>query len=70
MCRLRTIPKALEYIKEQDPKSDISEFFIRKLAKSGQISTAQSGSKIYVDVDVLIAYLSGEKITPTTIYVD
>ncbi len=70
MCKFRTIPKALEYIKQNDPDSDISEFFIRKLAKTGKISTAHSGSKIYVDVDVLIAYLSGEEITPTKIYVD
>ena len=68
MCKLRTIPKAYEYIKQQiDTESDITKYMIRKLAEQELISVVKTGRKILVDVDSLLAYLSGDKITPSII---
>ncbi|MBR2430680.1 DNA-binding protein [bacterium] len=67
MCKLRTIPKAYDYIKKQDPDSGITLYMIRKLAEQEKISVTKTGRKILVDVDSLMAFLSGEKISPCII---
>ena len=64
MCKLRTIPKAYQYLKELDPETDITEYFIRKLAQQKKISLTKSGRKIWVDVDSIILYLQGENFSP------
>ena len=57
---LRTISKALEYIKQIDPETDVTEYMIRKLAQQGKVSQVQTGIKTLVDVESVIKYLSGE----------
>ena len=64
MRKLRTIPKAYNYIKEQDPDSDVTLYMIRKLVEQNKVSLTRTGRKILVDVESLIAVLSGEQISP------
>lgn len=67
MAKFRTIPKAYNYIKEIDPDSGVTLYMIRKLAEQEKISITKSGRKTLVDVDSLMAFLSGESITPSII---
>lgn len=69
MSKLRTIPKAFQYVKSIDPESDITLYLIRKLAEQEKISITKTGRKILVDVDSLLSYLSGEQFTPSIITV-
>ncbi len=59
-ARYRTIKDSYAEIKQADPDTVISEYFIRQLCKSGEIAYRQSGSKIFVNLDSLIGYLNGE----------
>ena len=63
--RLRTIAKAYQLIKEQDPETDISKYLIRKLAEQKKISLTRTGNKVLVDVDSIMDYLKGVVFTPT-----
>ncbi|MGE5633379.1 MAG: hypothetical protein ACM3TR_20130 [Caulobacteraceae bacterium] len=53
MARMRTIKSAIEYIKQQDPSSCVTEWWLRQLAKSGRIKTHKAGSKYLIDIDYL-----------------
>ena len=59
---LRTISKALDYIKQFDPDTDITEYMIRKLAQQEKISQVRTGIKTLVDVESILKYLNGEEI--------
>lgn len=67
MSKLRTIQKAYEYVKEQDPNSDVTMYMIRKLAEQEKVSIAKSGRKVLIDVDSLMDLLSGKEISPSII---
>jgi len=67
---LRTIERALDYIKQLDPETDITEYMIRKLAKQGKVSQVRSGVKTLVDVESVIKYLSGETFEIIIINID
>lgn len=55
-ARMRSIPQALEDIKQLDPETAISLYSIRKLCKDGVISHRKIGKKILVNYDELLAY--------------
>ena len=55
--RYRTIDGCVEDIKESDPKSAISKYFIRKLCKSGKVQCQVAGNKLLVNWDSLIENL-------------
>ena len=57
MRRIRNISGALTEIKSQDPDSPISENFLRRLIKYGNIPCVRSGRWIFIDMDVLDDYL-------------
>ena len=56
--RMRTIPKAYDEIKKNDPDTSISMRAFRKLISSGQIPTVNVGNKVLVNLDLLFNWLS------------
>ena len=61
MVRIRTIPKAVEEIKAQDPGSYINERLLRRWVKDGTIKPVK-GSYAYtlVNLDELERFLADE----------
>lgn len=60
MARIRTIPKAIQEIKEKDPGSYITAERLRRWVKSGVIKPVPCcGHHILIDLDKLEAFLSG-----------
>ncbi|HAG12062.1 MAG TPA: DNA-binding protein [Desulfotomaculum sp.] len=63
MVRMRTINQAIREIKQVDPGSCVSEWWLRKLVKSGNLKSHRAGNKFLLDMDYLDEYL---KNPPTT----
>lgn len=61
MSRIRSIHDAHEILKEEDPDTAVTEYFIRQLVTNGSIPSLKTGNKHLVDVDVLQEYLYGSK---------
>lgn len=60
MARIRTIPKAVQAIKEKDPESYITCERLRRWVKSGAIKPVPCcGHHILIDLDRLEDFLSG-----------
>ena len=57
--KMRTPAGCVAYLKEQDPDCAITEHYIRRLIKTGQLPSVRAGVKYLVDVDKLISYLKG-----------
>ncbi len=57
--RMRTINESVAIIKEMDEQSAITANCIRTLCKEGKVHCVLTGKKILVDLDALIAFLSG-----------
>ena len=55
---LRSIKKAFEIIKEQDSETSISVHTIRIWCKEGKVKCLNAGTKILVDMDSLLDYIS------------
>ena len=58
MRKVRTIREAIAEIKENDPHSAITEYAIRTLVNSGEISHIRRGRKILIDFDELQNYFT------------
>lgn len=61
MQRIRTITETLQMIKQEDPKTCLSEFLIRKLANNYKIRSIKTGKKIMIDYDSLLAFLQSKE---------
>ena len=48
-------------IKQEDPKTCLSEFLIRKLANNYKIRSIKTGKKIMIDYDSLLAFLQSKE---------
>lgn len=57
MPRVRTISQAVQAIKEADPESSLSEWWLRQLVKSGKLKCHRAGNKYLVDLDLLEEFL-------------
>ena len=55
---LRSIKKAFEIIKEQDNETSITVHTIRIWCKEGKVKCLNAGSKILVDMESLLDYIS------------
>ena len=55
----RTAQQCADLIKESDPDTGITRFYIVKLANGEKIRSLKSGRKILVDYESLLAYLKG-----------
>lgn len=60
MQRIRTITEALQMLKQEDEKTCISEFLIRKLANNYKIRSIKIGNKLLIDYDSLVAFLQSK----------
>lgn len=54
---MRPPRKAAEYFREQDPDSPISESFIRRLIRDGEIGAVMSGRKQFVSIEEIEDYV-------------
>lgn len=61
MPRIRTITDAINLLKQDVPGTRLSEFLIRKLALQKKIRSIKTGTKLLVDYDSLMAYLSSKE---------
>ena len=59
---LRSIKKAYDIIKEQDNETSITVHTIRIWCKEGKVKSLNAGSKILVDMDSLLDYISMKNI--------
>ena len=55
---LRSIKKAYEIIKEQDDGTSITVHTIRVWCKEGKVKCLNAGTKILVDIDSLLDFIS------------
>ena len=55
---LRSIKKAYDIIKEQDNETSITVHTIRIWCKEGKVKSLNAGTKILVDMDSLLDYIS------------
>lgn len=58
LVRLRTLDEAYAELKQLDPDTCISKYYIRRLALSGEIPVVMCGRKRLINLDALIDYLS------------
>ena len=56
--RMRTLDECYRELKELDPNTAVSKYFVRRLALSGAIPTVKCGCKRLINLDGLIAYLN------------
>lgn len=55
--RIRTIDKAVEYFREQDPETNMTKTALRRMVTTGQVQSVRVGAKYLVDLDILEATL-------------
>lgn len=59
---LRSIKKAYDIIKEQDAETCITVHTIRIWCKENKIKNLRAGTKILVDVESLLDYISNKEV--------
>ena len=57
MARMRTIRQTMQYIKEKDSDTAITEWGLRQLVKCGKLKTHRAGQKYLINLDNFIEYL-------------
>ena len=62
MTRMRTIKQAIQSIREQDPGSCFSEWYLRQLVKSGKLKCHRAGNRYLVNMDYLDEFLKAPQI--------
>ena len=55
---LRSIKKAFDMVKQEDPDTAITVHTIRVWRKEGKIKCLSAGNKVLVDIDSLFKYIS------------
>lgn len=55
---LRSIQKAFELIKSEDPETAITAHTIRTWCKEGKVRCLYAGTKVLVDIESLKAYMT------------
>lgn len=63
MNRLRTINEAYNFLKEQDPGTSITPYFIRMMVVNSAVPCFKVGKKYLLDVDALQEHLAGKLTT-------
>lgn len=58
MPKLRTLPKAFDYLKEQDPDSALTKNYFRTLVKTGAIPSVRLGKNFLIDVETLDQHIA------------
>lgn len=55
--RMRTAANIVKEIKALDPGSDVSEYWVRQIAKTGQVPVVRVGVKILLNLDDVLELL-------------
>lgn len=58
IVRMKTVEQSAKAIKELDPETAITEWFIRCLCKENKVKHFMTGTKILVNYDDLLRYLN------------
>ncbi len=58
--RMRLLKEAAADIKELDPESAVTPYFIRQLALEGKIKSIMAGRKRLINLDSLLDYLTSQ----------
>lgn len=56
--RMRTAQKIVAEIKSLDPESEITEHYIRQIAKEGTVPVVWAGNKALINLDAVLDLLS------------
>ena len=56
--RMRLLKEAVAEIKQMDPNSAVTTYFIRQLALEGKIKSVMAGRKRLINFDDLLQYLA------------
>ena len=62
MRRLRTINQTFEEIRQADPDTCLTRHAIRTAVINGEIPSRLVGSRRLIDMDLVLAYFSGDEI--------
>ena len=62
--RMRTVKQAVQYFREKDPESCVTEHFVWRLIKTGVLPTVCTGRKQRVNLDTLEEYLRSPPAAP------
>lgn len=57
MARMRTIKQTVEELITRDPDTAITEWWLRRMVKSGKLKHHKAGAKYLIDIDYLEEYL-------------
>ncbi len=70
LARMRTVAQVVEYFKEEDPESGITEYYLRGLIKQKKIPVLHAGRKSLINLDKLVEYLNCgiQDINPESVY--
>ena len=58
-AKMRTLPKAMEEIKQLDPDTALTLSTLRLLVKRGELPVVHIRNRQLIDMDTLTAYLKG-----------
>ena len=58
MPKLRSLPRAYEFVKEQDPDSALTKNYFRTLVKTGAIPSVRLGKNFLIDVETLDQHIA------------
>lgn len=61
MRRIRTVTECVVMVLDEDPKSGLTEYLVRKLANYKKIRSFKTGNKLLIDFDSLMAYLESKE---------
>lgn len=57
MARMRTVTQTMQYLRENDPNSAITEWWLRQMLRSGELKHHRAGNKYLINLDYLEEYL-------------
>lgn len=58
-ARMRTVQQVVAYFKEQDPNTNMNEYLLRTMIKTGKLAVVKAGHKSLINLDKLIEQLNG-----------
>lgn len=62
--RMRTLPQAVQLLRQEDPETAITLTALRRMVKQGKLPVTKAGSKPLIDLDKLPEYLQGAVVVP------
>ena len=63
--RMRTAPKIVAEIKALDPGSEVTEHYVRQLAKDGKVPVVWAGNKALINLDDVLELMRLGTARPT-----